>query len=109
MKQGIAAGISTRLQQLGNTEKARFLMRFFWTGPGQSAAGDLFIGVKVLEIRALLRKHCRVMQRTMLRCAIERYPEQNRKIYLYRERTAMDPAALAVNSPPTQNDGRQTA
>jgi 3-methyladenine DNA glycosylase AlkD len=49
--------IQERLQRLGNPEKARFLQGFFKTGPGQYAHGDCFIGLKVPEIRKLLREY----------------------------------------------------
>lgn len=57
MTAGIAAEISTRLAMLGSPEKARFLQGFFKTAPGEYAEGDRFIGVKVPEVRALLRAY----------------------------------------------------
>jgi hypothetical protein len=49
--------IRQSLHQLGDPEKARFLQRFFKTGPGQYAEGDRFIGVKVPQVRGLLRTY----------------------------------------------------
>jgi 3-methyladenine DNA glycosylase AlkD len=57
MKPGIAVEISARLRQLGDPEKARFLQRFFKTGPGEYAEGDCFIGLKVPQVRLLLREY----------------------------------------------------
>jgi 3-methyladenine DNA glycosylase AlkD len=57
MKPGVAVEISVRLRQLGDPEKARFLQRFFKTGPGQYAEGDCFIGLKVPQVRLLLREY----------------------------------------------------
>jgi 3-methyladenine DNA glycosylase AlkD len=57
MKPGIAVEISARLRQLGNPEKARFLQGFFKTGPGEYAEGDRFIGLKVPQVRLLLREY----------------------------------------------------
>jgi len=57
MKPGIADEISVRLRQLGDPEKARFLQRFFKTGPGEYAEGDRFIGLKVPQVRLLLREY----------------------------------------------------
>jgi len=56
-KPGVAAEISARLRQQGDPEKARFLQRFFKTGPGKYAEGDLFIGLKVPQVRLLLREY----------------------------------------------------
>jgi len=57
MKPGIAVEISARLRRLGDPEKARFLQGFFKTGPGQYAEGDRFIGLKVPQVRLLLREY----------------------------------------------------
>jgi len=51
-----AALISARLQGLGDPERARLLQRYFKTGPGEYAAGDVFIGLKVPEVRNVLKE-----------------------------------------------------
>jgi hypothetical protein len=56
MKPGGAAEISARLRQLGDPERACLLQRFFKTGPGEYAEGDRFIGLKVPQVRLLLRE-----------------------------------------------------
>ncbi len=45
--------IQARLQQLANPEVAKISQRFFKTGPGQYAEGDIFIGINVPALRAL--------------------------------------------------------
>jgi 3-methyladenine DNA glycosylase AlkD len=57
MKPDVAAEISARLRQLGDPERARLLQRFFKTGPGEYAEGDRFIGLKVPQVRQLLREY----------------------------------------------------
>jgi len=57
MKPGVAVEISSRLRQLGDPEKASFLQGFFKTGPGEYAEGDRFIGLKVPQVRLLLREY----------------------------------------------------
>jgi 3-methyladenine DNA glycosylase AlkD len=52
-----AEGICNRLQALGDPEKARGLQRFFKTAPGQYGEGDIFIGLRVPEIRALAKEY----------------------------------------------------
>jgi 3-methyladenine DNA glycosylase AlkD len=57
MKPDLAVEISARLRQLGDPERARLLQRFFKTGPGEYAEGDRFIGLKVPQVRLLLREY----------------------------------------------------
>ena len=49
--------IRKKLQQLGNEEKAEVLQRFFKTGPGEYGEGDVFIGVRVPELRKLVKEY----------------------------------------------------
>ena len=49
--------IHARLQQLGNPDDARFLQRFFRTGPGEYGEGDRFLGIRVPVLRSLVREH----------------------------------------------------
>jgi 3-methyladenine DNA glycosylase AlkD len=52
-----AANICSRLQALGDPERARVLQRFFKTGRGEYGEGDLFIGLRVPETRKLARQY----------------------------------------------------
>ncbi len=49
--------IRQKLQQLGSEEKANVLRRFFKTGPGEYGEGDVFIGVRVPELRKLVKEY----------------------------------------------------
>ena len=49
--------IRKKLQQLGSEEKANVLQRFFKTGPGEYGEGDVFIGVRVPELRKLVKEY----------------------------------------------------
>ena len=53
----VADEIRARLRQLEDKEQARFLQRFFKTGPGDYGEGDLFLGIRVPELRKLLTRY----------------------------------------------------
>ena len=52
-----AQEILSRLEDLGDPERARDLQRFFKTGPGEYGEGDVFAGLRVPEIRKLAREY----------------------------------------------------
>lgn len=49
--------LERKLKQIANPEKVLALSRFFKTGPGDYAAGDLFLGITVPQIRALVKEY----------------------------------------------------
>jgi 3-methyladenine DNA glycosylase AlkD len=49
--------IRKKLQQLGSEAKTKVLQRFFKTGPGEYGEGDVFIGVRVPELRKLVKEY----------------------------------------------------
>jgi len=53
----IVQNIQRKLQEMGSREKATVLQRFFKTGPGEYGEGDVFVGVKVPELRKLAKEY----------------------------------------------------
>lgn len=51
-----AEDIICAFEALKNAEQAKHLMRFFKTGPGQYGEGDVFLGLKVPDTRAMLKQ-----------------------------------------------------
>ncbi len=45
-----------RLRALGDADDAKFLQRFFRTGPGEYGEGDRFLGIRVPDTRRLARE-----------------------------------------------------
>ena len=52
-----AKEISKRLRKMGDKEDARFLQGFFKTGVGQYGEGDIFLGIRVPELRKLAKEY----------------------------------------------------
>ena len=51
-----ATDLAVALDAAGDPEDAVFLRRYFKTGPGEYGEGDVFIGVRVPAVRALVRQ-----------------------------------------------------
>jgi 3-methyladenine DNA glycosylase AlkD len=50
-----AKDVQKRLRSLGSREHAEIAQRFFKTGPGEYGEGDVFVGVRVPELRKLAK------------------------------------------------------
>src|SRR3989344_7446292 len=52
--------IQTELRSLANPEKAKALQRFFKTGKGEYAEGDIFLGIQVPTTRQIIKNHLNI-------------------------------------------------
>jgi 3-methyladenine DNA glycosylase AlkD len=52
-----ASDICRRLHVLGDRERAQALQRFFKTAPGEYGEGDIFVGLRVPDIRNLAKEY----------------------------------------------------
>lgn len=55
-----ASAIKKRLREHSSKEKAAILQRFFKTGPGEYAQGDIFIGVVVPDTRKIVKEYLNI-------------------------------------------------
>ena len=51
-----ASEVKKELKKYSSPEKAKILQRFFKTGPGEYGEGDIFLGLRVGEVRAVAKK-----------------------------------------------------
>lgn len=65
-----AAFVLNELLSVANPEKARFLQRFFKTGPGQYAEGDVFLGL-VVPLTRSIAKTCKATPLPELQILLE--------------------------------------
>lgn len=49
--------LKSEIRKLGNKRKAKLLKRFFKTGPGEYAEGDIFMGINVPVLRNLAKRY----------------------------------------------------
>ena len=64
------------LARMANTENAAHLQRFFKTGPGEYAEGDLFLGIRMPRIRRLVRDYPDMPLAQVTRLLHSRFHEQ---------------------------------
>ncbi|MBD5357194.1 MAG: DNA alkylation repair protein [Bacteroides sp.] len=52
--------ISSELSAIAEPEQATILSRFFKTAPGEYGEGDRFLGIRVPQTRAIVKKYCKL-------------------------------------------------
>jgi 3-methyladenine DNA glycosylase AlkD len=61
-----ADAVRSELRALADPEKAKILLRFFKTGPGEYGAGDRFHGIVMPRIRKIVKIHARAARADIL-------------------------------------------
>lgn len=64
------------IKSVSNTEKAKFLQRFFKTGKGEYAEGDLFLGIVVPVQRQIARKYKELSFTDLKKLITSKYHEE---------------------------------
>jgi len=54
------SAVQKQMRGLADREKARVLQRFFKTGPGEYGAGDVFLGIRVPDVRRVAKQHAAI-------------------------------------------------
>jgi 3-methyladenine DNA glycosylase AlkD len=73
--------LKSELKSLSNPEKARVLQRFFKTGKGEYAEGDIFLGIPVPESRKIAKKYL-ALSREEIKALLESKIHEERLIAL---------------------------
>lgn len=68
--------IQSRLRKAARAQDAKVLQWFFKTGPGEYGEGDVFIGVKVPKLRALVKEFWQADERVVRRLLNSRIHEE---------------------------------
>ena len=73
---GGAAAVRKEIRKLGDPERARLLQGFFKTGSGEYGEGDVFLGLRVPQVRALVKRHRSLPFRSIEALLRSRYHEE---------------------------------
>ena len=70
-----ASQVLASLQELANPELASFQQRYFKTGKGEYGEGDLFLGLKVPQVREVAKSHKQLEIAELKKLAHDKYHE----------------------------------
>lgn len=68
--------IRSSLRSMSNPAKAKMLLRFFKTGPGEYGEGDRFLGVVVPDIRKVVKSHRDAARKEVMKLLRSPYHEE---------------------------------
>jgi 3-methyladenine DNA glycosylase AlkD len=74
--------IEQELRQLGDSKIAKHSQRFFKTGKGQYAEGDIFLGIRIPSLRAAAKIH-RGLSAAQISCLLESQFHEERLLALF--------------------------
>jgi 3-methyladenine DNA glycosylase AlkD len=76
MKSLEADSIRSELRAVADPEKAKLLLRFFKTGPGEYGAGDRFLGIVMPKVRKIMKSHRQASNEDILSLLHSKYHEE---------------------------------
>lgn len=68
--------VQKKLRSLANPAQAKQLQRFFKTAPGEYGAGDLFLGLKVPQVRAVAKEFANLAEKELKTLTTSKYHEE---------------------------------
>lgn len=89
--------IVNKLRRAGSKKRAKELMRFFKTGPGEYGEGDIFIGVSVPQIREIIKTITILSEDELLRLITSKIHEERLAALLYLVRSYKKAAPAEKN------------
>jgi len=75
-KKSRSAALRSELRLLKDPEKAKILSGFFKTGPGEYGEGDRFLGIRVPDVRRIVKNHRKASIKDILELLHSKYHEE---------------------------------
>ena len=75
-KESRSAALRSEIRSRKDPEKAKILSGFFKTGPGEYGEGDRFLGIRVPDVRRIVKNHRKASVKNILELLHSKYHEE---------------------------------